>query len=194
MKWADRVVQRQRIRRALHWIEPPAHVLDVGCADGVLFAVGRSRIASGVGVDVRPYEDRARGPFEYRTGDLGEVLKAGEEFTAITMLAVVEHIEETELKLWADLVPDVLAPQGRLIITVPSPLVDKILHVGMALRIFDGIEAHEHHGFQPGLVATIFESDCVVLEHRSRFQLGLNNLFVFRRVDCPHTLGGHGKK
>jgi 2-polyprenyl-3-methyl-5-hydroxy-6-metoxy-1,4-benzoquinol methylase len=185
MKWADRVVQKQRIRRALHWIEGPARVLDVGCADGALFAAGGSKIASGIGVDLHAYDNRPTGPFDYRTGSLTDVIDASERFTAITMLAVVEHLEEPVLKEWADAVPDLLAPGGRLIITVPSPLVDKILHVGMALRIFDGIEAHEHHGFQPDNVSTIFASDGVALEHHSRFQFGLNNLFVFRRLDVP---------
>ena len=183
MKWADRVVQEQRIRRALKWIEASASVLDVGCADGALFAAGRSRFASGVGVDLRAYDNRPSGPFDYRTGALEDVVNPGETFTAITMLAVVEHLEETVLKTWADVVPDLLAPRGRLIITVPSPLVDKILHVGMALRIFDGIEAHEHHGFDPSHVVSIFGSEYLELEHRSRFQFGLNNLFVFRRPE-----------
>ena len=77
--------------------------------------------------------------------------------------------------------PDLLNPGGRFIITTPSPKVDEILHLLIKLRVIDGMEAHEHYGFDPRTVPEIFASDDLVLEKRARFQLGLNHLFVFRR-------------
>ena len=54
-------------------------------------------------------------------------------------------------------------------------------HASVGLRIIDGMEAHEHYGFDPRTVPEIFGSDSLVLEKRARFQVGLNHLFVFHR-------------
>jgi predicted deacetylase len=42
------------------------------------------------------------------------------------------------------------------------------------------MEAHQHHGFEPEDVLRYFTAPRWRLAHRKRFQLGLNNLFVFR--------------
>jgi hypothetical protein len=67
---------------------------------------------------------------------------------------------------------------GVLVATVPSPLVDHILHVLMFLRLIDGQEAHQHYGFVPKDLIKLFEGNLRLVKHR-KFQLGLNNLFVF---------------
>jgi 2-polyprenyl-3-methyl-5-hydroxy-6-metoxy-1,4-benzoquinol methylase len=182
MKAADRVLQRWRIRRALAWVPDGGHVLDVGCADGALFDLGRGRIGSGVGVDPEP-APVWRGPLgtERRTGTFPDAVRDGESFDAIVMLAVVEHVEEPQLKLWAQECARLLRPEGRVVITVPSPLVDSLLHVGIALRVLDGMEAHQHHGFDPRGVPELFATAGLEVEAARRFQLGLNNLFVLRK-------------
>jgi cyclopropane fatty-acyl-phospholipid synthase-like methyltransferase len=181
VKASDRLLQRWRGAKALGWIRPGSHVLDVGCSDGVLFRQGRSRIVSGVGIDLVEPTQWVGTPAQRRTGPFPDVVEADETFDAIVMLAVVEHVDETTIKEWASACARLLRPEGRVIITVPAPAVDKILHVGMALRIFDGMHVHEHHGFEPGRLPELFAAAGLTLEHQGRFQLGLNNLFVFRR-------------
>ena len=48
------------------------------------------------------------------------------ERDAVAALAVVEHVPESELLAWAETIARLLVPDGRLIITVPSPAVDTI--------------------------------------------------------------------
>lgn len=181
MKAGDRFLQRWRVKRALAWIPDEASVLDVGCADGTLFRLGGERISRGVGVDLLAPATWSGGDADCRIGPFPGVLRPDETFDAIVMLAVVEHIEETELKEWARECAARLPSGGRVILTVPSPLVDKLLHVGMALRILDGIEAHQHHGFDPNSLPETFRAAGFDLLRHRRFQLGLNNLFVFRK-------------
>ena len=180
MKKLDQYLQRRRVSAALPYVPAGSHVLDVGCADGALFRQGRSRIASGVGIDPDDSGPWMEGPYERRTGPFPDVLCAGERFDAVVMLAVVEHLSDAELSRWAEAVPDVLLPDGRLIITTPSPMVDHLLHLGIRMRLLDGMEAHQHHGFDPREVPTIFSRPGVNLERRRRFELGLNHLFVFQ--------------
>ena len=180
MKLADRVLQRWRLARALPWIRPGSHVLDVGSENGALFAGSRGRICSGVGVDLTEATSWPEGPWLRRTGPFPAAVPEGDTYDAIVMLAVVEHVDEATLKEWGAACVRLLRPGGRVVVTVPSPLVDRILHIGMALRIFDGIAAHEHYGFDPRQLPDLFAASGLVLEHAAPFQLGLNNLFVFR--------------
>jgi SAM-dependent methyltransferase len=182
VKALDRELQRQRIAKALPYIEPRSSVVDIGCNAGAFFAAGRDRVATGVGIDLQEPDSWVDGPFELRVGGFPDVLDPGETFDAIVALAVVEHVPRAGLDAWAKVIPEILRPGGRLIITTPSPKVDEILHLLIKLRVIDGMEAHEHYGFDPRTVPEIFGSDVLRLEERKRFQLGLNHLFVFRRA------------
>jgi len=182
----DVYLQKLRIKAALPWIPTGGHVLDVGCADGALFRVGASRIASGVGIDLLDSHEWTEGKYERRTGSFPAALHCGEQFNAVVMLAVVEHLSDSELLRWAEAVPEALLPGGRLIITTPSPVVDHILEMGIRLRLLDGMEAHQHHGFDPRDVPKHFSQPRMKLEQQRRFELGLNHLFVFSVL--PHKL------
>ena len=74
-----------------------------------------------------------------------------------------------------------IAPNGGVIITVPAPTVDVILHVS-----YDApdrrIEAHQHHGFRPADLDNIFTAPLWRRHKHRTFQLGLNHLYVFERM------------
>ena len=91
---------------------------------------------------------------------------------------------ESDLPKWSEAIARLLVPNGRLIITVPVPAVDKILHVLMRLHLVAGMAAHQHHGFQ---LVTLDNTFTAPLWHRAKhrtFQLGLNHVYVFERA--PH--------
>jgi 2-polyprenyl-3-methyl-5-hydroxy-6-metoxy-1,4-benzoquinol methylase len=181
VKALDRELQRQRIRRALPFIRPGSSVVDVGCHDGAFLAAARDRVNSGIGVDVHKPDRWIGDPFDLHVGRLPDLMDGGRTFDAIVALAVVEHLSRDELHAWSEAVPALLVPGGRLVITTPSPAVDKVLDLLIALRLLDGMDADAHHGFDPRAVPSVFGSGPMELEVSSRFQLGLNHLFVFRR-------------
>jgi len=175
----DRLIRRLRTRRALRHI-PPGTVLDIGCHDGFLLNSLGDRLAWGVGLD--PCLTSAVEAQNYRllpsTFPAPELVGEG-CFDAVTALAVLEHVPTDELGHVVQELRRCLAPTGRAILTVPSPLVDYILRVAMTLRILHGMEAEQHHHFDVGLVKPLFESHGFRLVVHERFQWGLNNLFVF---------------
>ena len=183
MKPLDRLLQRWRARVAASWVPEGARLLDVGCADGVLIARLGARIRSAVGVDpdTTPREEgRAR---VLRESFPGATRFADGSFDCVTLLAVLEHVHEPSAL--ARECHRVLAPGGRVVLTVPHPFVDRIRDLLMALRILDGMEAEAHHGFDPRTTVPCFEGAAFRTHAVRRFQLGLNRLFVFERTDRP---------
>jgi SAM-dependent methyltransferase len=179
MRALDRVLQRWRERMARKWIPRGAAVLDVGCHQGEFLERLQGHIGSGVGMDplAQPIShDRYRllpaifqppTPFQ------------SESFDAIVMLATLEHIQDKGAVALE--CRRLLRANGRVIVTVPSAAVDHILDILVWLRLLDGMSLEEHHGFKPHATGTVFGQHGFAVEHASRFQLGLNNLFVLQK-------------
>jgi 2-polyprenyl-3-methyl-5-hydroxy-6-metoxy-1,4-benzoquinol methylase len=181
MTHGDVILQRWRIRMAARHLPQGAHVLDIGCCDGALFSVLQARIASGVGVDSDSVPEDS-GRFRFIRGRAPDDLPSGETFDAITMLAVLEHIPADAQRSLAGDCWVLLKNNGRVICTVPSPKVDSLIRLGKRLRILDGMQEHEHYGFEPSHTVSMFVDRGFTLRSASRFQLGLNHLFVFEKV------------
>ena len=181
VKLIDRALQRWRIAKAAPYIPQGARVLDVGCADGALFRVLADRIAGGVGIDPALATESQDGRVRLVRGAFPDDLHVGGQFDAITMLAVFEHLDDAAQRNAAAACATMLRPSGRLVLTVPEPAVDRIVHLLARLGLVAGMAMHEHHGFDAGQTPERFAPSDFALERRERFQLGLNNLFVLRR-------------
>lgn len=181
MKAFDRFLQARRIGAIRPHLPPGCRILDIGCDDGALFTKLDPQIGRSIGCDPRLEAPKELGRHRLLPGSFPDALDAGETFQAITMLAVLEHIPKDEQSALAAACFDHLEPNGRLLITVPSPLVDHILPVLIRLNLVDATSFDEHYGFHPSETKDIFESAGFVLRIRKRFQLGLNNFFLFEK-------------
>lgn len=181
MTWLDRYLQQWRIRVARRELPPEARVLDIGTHDGALFLLTRTR---GVGIDPELVAGISSPGVTLVKGSFPQDLPPSpdESFDAVTALAVIEHVPESELPTWAETMARLVVPGGLLIITVPVPAVDLILHVLIRLHLVDGMEAHQHHRFRPGSLDRIFVPPLWRRAKHRRFQWGLNHLYVFERV------------
>lgn len=176
----DRLLQRWRFAKAARFIPGGARVLDVGSDDGALFEYLGDRLGSGVGVDPSVAEAPSNGRWRVIAGHFpGDV--PAERFDVITALAVLEHVPEEKLTAFRNACIDHLEPGGRFIATVPSPAVDRILHMLERLRLIHGMALHEHHGFEASSTPAVLSAPELRLVRARRFQLGLNHLFVFER-------------
>ena len=136
----------------------------------------------GVGIDPALERPISTSRYQLVPGRFPEDLDhAAREFDCVTALAVLEHIPASDQEAFSEACLSVLKPGGRLILTVPSPRVDHILSVLRTLRLIDGMALEEHFGFDPEGVPALFAKTGFELVSHRRFQLGLNNLFVFER-------------
>ena len=180
MTWLDRRLQRWRVRMALRELPPVTRLLDIGTHDGTVFRLAG---AGGVGIDPELVEAPELPGVTFVRGSFPDDLppRADGPFEAATALAVVEHVPGTALATWAKVLAQVMVPNAVLVLTVPAPAVDLLLHALIRLRLIAGIEAHQHHGFRPRDLEAIFTDPLWRLRTHRRFQLGLNHLYVFER-------------
>ena len=179
MKGLDRYLQKWRNKLVCRYIDNNDYVLDIGSVNGVLFELLGDSI-KGVGIDPTLPKSIQRKNYILISGkfpkDLPQHLNC---FDVITLLAVIEHIPAPEIKDFLEACIKRLNPGGKLIITVPSKYVDNILQLLRFLRIIEGMSLEEHHHFEPGYLSDYFSTQPVILKVHKKFQMGLNNLFVY---------------
>jgi SAM-dependent methyltransferase len=184
MKKLDLYLQQVRFAKARKFIRKGDRVLDIGAHEGLMFDRFAGFIGESTGIEPKLREPVVRAHYRLLPGYFPAACPPGERYDVITMLAVLEHIPpDGQQRLGQDCL-DHLNPGGRIVITVPSPRVDKILHVLFRLRLIDADEMHleEHYGFDTRQTFTIFGVPGLRLLHHSTFQFGLNNLFVFEKA------------
>jgi len=182
MTWLDRLIQDWRIRKARRYISARARVLDIGCADGALFR-NLKFLREGVGIDPDLKDNPGLHNAELVRGFFPADLHDRRLFDVITLLAVLEHLPADAQISMAGNCFQYLKPGGVLIITVPSPVVDRILDLLKLFRLVHGMQTEQHYGFDVKLTPGLFKSAGFELSHARQFQLGLNNLFVFAKPE-----------
>jgi 2-polyprenyl-3-methyl-5-hydroxy-6-metoxy-1,4-benzoquinol methylase len=178
----DRFIRDRRIAQAARFIRPGSRVLDIGCHDGHLFRMIAPALREGVGMDPDLAGPLCGTNFSLRPGHFPEdAPDEPETFDSVCALAVLEHIDANHRPAFAAAIARMLRAGGEAILTVPAPTVDRILAVMMRLRILDGMEVGQHHGFEIAEVEPLFVQAGLAVERHLTFQFGLNHLFVFRK-------------
>jgi SAM-dependent methyltransferase len=182
MKALDRFIQRWRMRQAMRFIPAGARLIDIGAHEGELFGALGARLGRGFGVEPLRQSAMVAPNFTIVPGLFPAVRPPDGGWDAVTMLAVLEHVPTQEQPALAAACHELLKPGGRVVITVPAKAVDHILAALRFLRLIDGMSLEEHYGFEPADTGRIFAAPLFRLVHHSRFQGGLNHLFVFERT------------
>jgi SAM-dependent methyltransferase len=192
MRIMDRVLQNWRARVARRWIPRGARVLDIGCHQGEFLRGLGNWIGPSLGLDpLAVPEETPR--FRLLAELFREPLPLEDaSFDVVVMLATLEHIHDKDPL--ARECFRLLRDGGRFIITVPSSSVDRIVDLLVRLRLADGMSLDEHHGFDPRETPNIMARHGFSLEHGSRFQCGLNHLFVFTKNTTPAAANASSSK
>lgn len=185
MKFLDKALRWWRVGVALKAV--PANVtavFDIGCDDGYLLRKFKGSNLRLDGCDPRLRISSITANSDLYQGYFPSVLSGVQlngVYDVFFALAVFEHFTEDDLDKSSLMISKMLSENGLLIVTVPHPFVDKILDVLLYLRLIDGQALEEHHGFDPESLVSIL-SNHLRLKKRDRFQLGLNNIFVFEKI------------
>lgn len=143
LKRLDGFLQRWRMRQIARRVPPGARVLDID-APRRIFELMSHRI--GAGVEMAPHRPRDRTDrYELRPVEFETRLPFEDEsFVAILSMDVRAS---GRARVDCPECHRVLEPDGRVILTVPQPLVDRIVDILVMMRLADGMSLEEHHGF-----------------------------------------------
>jgi SAM-dependent methyltransferase len=145
----ESTLARWRARRADKLIPGDVRsgrILDIGCGSYPMFLLG-VRFAERYGIDQGAPEDLAVPGVMVAKHDIAAQpnLPFSESFfNAVTMLAVVEHLDRPVVARTMTEIHRVLRPGGWLVITTPAPWTDLILKSMARIRLVSAEEITEH--------------------------------------------------
>ncbi len=170
----DPLFARLRSRRIRPHIRQGSSLLDVGCGKGELLFGLSDLLAQGTGIDQR-LENRTAGNIRLYRGTIDATLPfADESFDAVSLLAVLEHLEHPEAILRET--RRVLRPGGSVLITVPTAYAKPVLEflafrLGLVSR--EGVADHKRYYTKSALAADL-ERAGFAIERMYYFELGFN--------------------
>jgi len=164
------LLEKIRLSKVLKWVKGE-RILDYGCGYGRLAEFLAEKEYVGIDINeeiirqVRKIYAKKENVKFYTLEEFKNVREM--RFDTVVLAAVIEHIENP-LELLSTL-RRVLAKEGRIIITTPTPFANKILAIGSKFRIFSR-EAFEEHKvlLKRDDFVRIAEKVELVLEHYER--------------------------
>lgn len=139
---------RRRARQAESLIPKElrdGRLLDIGCGSYPYF-LSHTSFREKYAIDQLPPATERPG-IRWHTLNLNEAPRLpfeAEYFAAVTLLAVVEHLDPESLVELLREVRRVLRPQGRVVITTPAPWSDGLLHWMARVGLVSAEEIEEH--------------------------------------------------
>lgn len=172
---------RQRARMANH-LTPASlragRVLDIGCGTYPYF-LSHTSFSEKFAVDQHAAPPSLSG-ITWHTLDLNAAPHLPFEvgfFSAVTLLAVIEHLNPSSLVELFRECRRVLVPGGRVVLTTPAAWSDRLLHLMAALRLVSKEEIEEHvYAYTLPLIGWYFGAAGFAMDkvHFGYFEAGLN--------------------
>ena len=171
------ILRWMRLKRVISNIPNNSTILDIGCGTSARFLKTISpKIKQGFGVDFK-VENATYGNIKTTQLKLDDRLPFGDSsFDAVTMLAVLEHIENEKQILKE--IDRVLVPGGKLILTVPSTRAKPVLEfLAYKLKIVNEAEIRDHKRYYDRTKLKKVLIEAIEFEQFSHqyFQLWMNN-------------------
>ena len=161
-------------------------VLDVGCGPGNLFINNYIGPASGIGIDVFPYEG-----VEFVHKDMTKLPFADSSFDTVTLVAVGGHIPRPKRVAEFHEFGRVLKPGGRLLMTEGEPLTQFLIHKLQEIQsrftgkksmdLLRGMDEEEEYCMPLQEIRRYLNTPPFVLMDRIRFMWNMNNLYIAQK-------------
>ncbi len=149
-------------------------ILDIGCGDDYYFLTQvNAKKKLGIDIDVKPFHNYA---YNIIYHDLIYGLPYfNKSIDAVTILAVIEHLEQKDFKNLLDEINRVLKDNGKLIITTPNIVSKRILELMAKLSMVSKVEMDDHKRYYStkALIKILKEKGFINIGV-GYFELGLN--------------------
>ena len=179
-------LRKARLVRAAKYVKGK-QILDIGCDRGYILPYLPDNIKyHGVDADARVLEAARQNypqhTFERLMISLGSIAAISDnQYDTIIMIAVIEHLGDS-IEILKQL-REKLTPEGRIVITTPHRRSHLLLVMMAYLRLARN-DKHEHeHYIDQQMIQQLVRSKDFNLLESSRFQCGLNQLWVLEKRD-----------
>jgi 2-polyprenyl-3-methyl-5-hydroxy-6-metoxy-1,4-benzoquinol methylase len=188
MPLLSKYLTQARLSQVQRFLGP--RVLDVGCGYGELLELLPQNVEAVVCLDrcaerlprLRERFSKASVHGEFLQGDIARQvlqLEAG-SFDTVVMAALLEHLKSPDWALKQS--HRLLKPDGRLVITTPTPFGGRLHALGSLCGLTHREAAEEHERFfNERALKSLIQGIGFSLELYERFLLGLNQLLVARK-------------
>lgn len=160
-----------------------SRVLDLGCGNSfVLSIIDKSNRYLGVDfcLEDNLYVNKKNDLVQLANLDLNtQFKKIKGTYDVVLSLAVFEHLEMSDYIIKN--VIQKIKKGGLLLVTTPSPPAKKVHNIGSRLLLFGRLANKEHKKLFNKEQLSMFFGDLKLIGYK-RFEFGLNQLFVFKKV------------
>lgn len=176
-------LRRLRIKRIIPWIPHDAIVCDIGCGfDAQSLRLISAGIKKGYGFDKKVRSQRSE-RLVVQQHDLKDPLPLPDNSVdCVTMIAVLEHLSNVN-EIFLE-ISRIIRPDGRIILTTPSPSSKKILEF-LAFRVGivspEEIADHKHY-WSLQEIEDLFRKNGFDPVHLRTFSAGLNTLAIGEKI------------
>ena len=181
------LLRRFRLKRVLNHLSAEDRVLDVGCGWNALTVRALAPLVrEAAGIDRKVEDGLWPDNVRILRRDFLEPWDFPEDsFTAVLMLAVLEHLHEHEAEKTLRAAHHVLRKGGRLLLTVPTPRAKPVLEflsykAGLINR--NEIEDHKIY-YDRALLLKRLESCGFAINSYRTFQAGMNSFCLARKIE-----------
>jgi 2-polyprenyl-3-methyl-5-hydroxy-6-metoxy-1,4-benzoquinol methylase len=108
----------------------------------------------------------------------------GKQFDTIVLLAVIEHIEVSDVHLIFNKFSKHLKKSGKILLTTPTPKSKWILELLASIGILDkqNIEEHKHYWDEKDIMDLANKNGFQLIEYK-KFQIGFNQFAIMSHKD-----------
>lgn len=186
----DRFIRSIRSRRIRSQVESTDVVLDFGCGQENWFLRSSSKaISAGIGIDphlnlnfdpdLQPPNIQAK---RCTIAEFGN--ETSTQFDVVTWLAVIEHFHSEEAETFLSTCASLLKPNGRIVLTTPTPRSKPILEfLAYKLHFISEDEIRDHKiYYNKRKMETVLQRSGFRMTKYQTFQFGFNSLIVATRA------------
>jgi len=182
-KLLEKLLRKIRISKVIPYLKKSDYICDIGCGINADFLMSiKSFINKGWGIDKKVLLDSADNITIKRIELFSSVPFDDNFFDVVTMMAVLEHLNNISLILKE--VYRILKPNGILILTTPNPSAKPILEfLAYKLNLLDvnEISDHKYYCSMNNLIKELQNAKLKVIKSKF-FEFKFNSLIIAKKL------------